>query len=67
MDSETIIAVKHRWEKTAVPQQRVLVVQFTELHGPIHTIIDWYLFLAMKFNIKEADFSDLNHSYHYNY
>lgn len=64
MDSETIKAVNCRWEKTAVPQQRFLVVQFIELHGPVHTIIDWYLFLAMKFNVKEDDFSDLIHSYH---
>ena len=64
MDFETIRAVKCRWENTAVPQQRGLVVQFLELHGPLHTIIDWYLFLAMKFNIIEADFSDLNQQYH---
>lgn len=64
MDSETIEAVKCRWKNTAVPQQRVLVVQFTELHGSIHTIVDWYLFLAMKFNIKEDDFSDLSQAYH---
>ena len=64
MDSETIKAVKCRWENTVVPQQRVLVVQFTELHGPIHNIVDWHLFLAMKFNIKEDDSSDLNQAYH---
>lgn len=64
MDSETVKAVKCRWENTAVPQQRGLVAQFIELHGPIHTVIDWYLFLAMKFNINEEDFPDLNQPYH---
>ncbi|MBT8362138.1 MAG: hypothetical protein HKP41_04210 [Desulfobacterales bacterium] len=53
MKSDKLQAVKSRWERTVLSQQKVLAMQFIELYGAIHNEGDWYYFLAEEFNIYE--------------